>query len=355
MVSSVAIDVASGLALVFFVVATIATGINEILSRLADSRAKTLWLALANILSPTTPSGVNLGAGTAFRFGANGNDSRPQADLHPRVSGTTAAVAGAATTGTTNDPAVEATHALLATPSLRSLDPVVTKGKSTKIDNIPAAVFAAALLELATIEAGSATNDPIATKLSDVATKYPGTPLAAFLNSIATPIANDLDQYIATISTWFDGQMTRLTSIYRRNARYILLVIGLTAAVVFNVDSIDIGQTLTHDADTRAAVALLADDTANTNVTDPKVCTVPIDTSDRDFKCAHQALARLAELKVPVLGTWNTDTWTASWHGGLKNITGHLLGLLLTAGAVSFGAPFWFDLLRWLTGQRRPT
>ena len=56
--------------------------------------------------------------------------------------------------------------------------------------------------------------------------------------------------------------MTRLTSIYRRNARYILAVIGLTAAVVFNVDSIDIGQTLTHDADTRPAVALLADDTA---------------------------------------------------------------------------------------------
>ena len=82
---------------------------------------------------------------------------------------------------------------------------------------------------------------------------------------------------------------------------------------------------------------------------------MPADASDRDLKCAHQALARLAELKIPVLGTWNTETWTASWHGGLKNIIGHLLGLLLTAGAVSFGAPFWFDLLRWLTGQRRTT
>ena len=134
-VSSVAIDVASGLALVFFVVATIATGVDQN----PQPTTQTPEPRPSGSPSPQHPQPHRtqrrtFGALTAFSFGANHNDSRPLADLHPNP-GSTVATGAATTTATTTDLAVEATHALLATPSLRSLDPVITTGKSTKIQH----------------------------------------------------------------------------------------------------------------------------------------------------------------------------------------------------------------------------
>lgn len=332
MFNSVVVEVAVGLALVFFLVATVAAGVNQVLSRWADVRAKTLWRSLENLLTPTPTNGVNLGVLASLRLGgsrsSSANDSRPRTD--PSAPKT-----------------AEATQLLLETPSIRSLDPVVDPGKPTKIENIPPRVFAMALLELAKVK-GSNDGDSIAEKLKHLAQSYPGTPIAFFLESIAAPVGNDLDRYLDAVGGWFDDQMTRLSDIYRRNVRWVLLAIGLAACVAFNIDALEVGRTLRDDANLRAGVLVLSE-----NVSDGDIAgCATTDPPETQLQCARNLLDDLNGLKLPVVGDWDADEWKRAWTGRPLE---HGLGILLSAGAVSLGAPFWFDALRSLSGVRRRT
>src|SRR5215211_5957536 len=90
--NSVVVEVAIGLALVFFLMATIAASINQVFSRWTDTRAKTLWQSLAKLLEPAPtvsapvaaaapgalPAGADIGALTAIKMGLGQVDSRPQ-------------------------------------------------------------------------------------------------------------------------------------------------------------------------------------------------------------------------------------------------------------------------------------
>ena len=49
---------------------------------------------------------------------------------------------------------------------------------------------------------------------------------------------------------------------------------------------------------------------------------------------------------------WGTGLWETPGHLTSWNAPGQLTGWLLTAVAVSRGAPFWFDVLRRLSGAR---
>jgi hypothetical protein len=335
--NSVVVEVAIGLALVFFIVATIAAAVNQVISRWSDARAKTLWQSLAKLLEPapqlTTavaaaapaalPAGADIGALTAVKMTLGRVDARP--------------------TGMTDSWLDQ----LLATPSIRALDPVSEQGKPTKIDNIPPQVFATALLELAKIK-GSQDGDTVQQKLMQLAGAYPQTPIATFAASIAGGIGNDVDRFLDTAGSWFDGQMSRLSRVYRKNTRWILLLIGAVAALAFNVDAIQVGNTLRDDSNVRAGVLTLSEQVGGTGVA--AGCTVAATEPDRDLKCARAALSSLNGLKVPIIGTWTWDTWKDGWK---DNAPWHIIGLLLTAGAVSLGAPFWFDTLKRLAGFRR--
>jgi len=339
MINSVPVEVGIGLALIFFVVATVAAGVNQVISRWTDARAKSLWKSLEALLTPAAagtaaaapaaalPAGADLGARTAFKMGLG----VPAADARPN--------------GTMASAAAE----LLATPSVRALDPVTDPTKPTKIDHIPSHVFASALLELATIKAGAATTDTIEQRLTKLAGAYTNTPLGTYLTSIAHSVGNDLDTYLDSAGTWFDGQMSQLSAIYRKNTKWILLIIGLLAAVVFNVDTIQIGNSLRNDSNLRAGVITIADqvgaDGIDTN------CTIPAGAANRDLDCAREQLSSLNSLKLPIVGTWTWTTWKSSW--GWHQLFWHLVGILLTAGAVALGAPFWYDTLKRLTGLRR--
>ena len=186
--------------------------------------------------------GSDIGALTALSFGLAQNDSRPDGHNGP-------------------DPLED----LLSTPSIRSLDPVREYGKPTKVERIPGRIFAFALLELAKI-GGSDDADSIERKLRQVASDYPNSPVGTFLETIAGTVGNDIDRYLNLTSSWFDQQMTRLTEIYRKNARWVLFIIGCVAALTFNIDALEVGHALRDDSNLRAGVLLIADDVAKDGV-----------------------------------------------------------------------------------------
>ena len=80
--NSTYLEVGIGLAVVFFVVATLADGLNEILSRLLNTRAKALWGGLTGLLSDHSERKPDLGIGFIVKSippsWLGGLDSRPR-------------------------------------------------------------------------------------------------------------------------------------------------------------------------------------------------------------------------------------------------------------------------------------
>lgn len=349
---SIVVQVAVGLALIFLVLATLVSALTELMSKVFRVRAKTLWKSLAGLLNPPAvktygpPEGTSTDFGLAAGLKMVTNDPRPTGAL------------GGNHTITTD---------LAMTPSVRAFDPTADPKKPTQVAQLPPRVFAAALLELAEIKGESGS---VAARIRKLTTEYGDAPLAQYLATIAAGVGDDVDRFVDQVGGWFDAQMTRLTAVYKRWATLILFVIGLVVALGLNADAIEMGIALKENTQTRTALALVADSVAGSDVsamcTRPAEPAEPAETSGTssdgdsgtadyiDLRCASQAVGKLEELRIPVLGNWSWQRWLDSWtEGGLLGGVTHGAGLLITAMALAMGAPFWFDLLGLLTGKRR--
>jgi len=145
-----------------------------------------------------------------------------------------------------------------------------------------------------------------------------------------------LEAFRQGISDWFDAGMDRLSGTYKRYVQVITFSVGFVIAAGMNIDAIHLSQELwKHQTvvSTMVPIALQAPpNTAN-----------QADTA----KWLNQDVSVLANL--PVGQQWPKLSWNG-WPDG--NFWSNLLGVLITASAAMFGAPFWFDLLQKLVQLR---
>ncbi len=229
---------------------------------------------------------------------------------------------------------------------------------------IPSASFSAAILDLAArgkdavIAATTGDAVTLAAIRQGIVTNFGENPQLQRALLVALDDAGDsLPKARANVEAWFDNGMDRVSGWYKRRTQYWLLAIGLVTAVALNVDSIRIVDALASNDTLRKAVVATAEANAKQPSTPPD-----FDAARRQVEALALPIgwttylddadtARCDAKKDPVgcrasrpwvfqsggLSLW----WTAFW-AGLGN---GLMGWLLTALAVSFGAPFWFDVL----------
>ena len=138
-----------------------------------------------------------------------------------------------------------------------------------------------------------------------------------------------LAEYRENVEAWFDTAMGQATTLYRKYASVIALVLGFIIAVFLIVDSVAIVNHLWRDPTLRQAIVAQAE-----NINPEESFSV---TSIQD---------KLDELSLPV--GWNDQTTPKDISGwGLK-----VLGIFLTGSAASLGAPFWFDVLNKMLGLK---
>lgn len=138
----------------------------------------------------------------------------------------------------------------------------------------------------------------------------------------------DLAKAQANIEAWFNSGMERVSGWYKRRMQAILLALGLAVAVFLNVDSMKIATELYHNDVLRAAVV------AQAGAVSKNEATLAAD--------ATSLQTSLKILKLPIGWEEGSDPW---YEEIIKAAPGSFIGWLLTAIAISFGAPFWFDLL----------
>jgi hypothetical protein len=186
----------------------------------------------------------------------------------------------------------------------------------------------------------------------------------------------DINKLKSNIEGWYDSAMDRVSGWYKRRTQTIILFLGLVIAVALNADSAYIARHLSADPALRNSLVSAAQvyaqkenpgssgkpssdqggntgsqestrqssDSAqerfNDNLKQIRGLGLPlgwnVELADPKYKEAidpHLKWPGLQFQKASVLGEW------------YQQIRFHWLGWILTAIAISLGAPFWFDTL----------
>lgn len=169
----------------------------------------------------------------------------------------------------------------------------------------------------------------------------------ALLSSL-TEAGNDFDKLRTSIATWFDDSMERLSSAYKRQLKWISMLIGLIVTIAFNADSITVATILWKDQARRASAVTVTTkmargpaSTTTTGSIDETKLQDAVEKTEKTLKSLPIGWNCVVNRppQVPVtLGYWDCAKTQ------LRPIP--ILGWIVTAIALTLGAPFWFDLLQ---------
>lgn len=188
---------------------------------------------------------------------------------------------------------------------------------------IPSRTFAVALFDI--LKDPSAQGGPL-TQVGDTVSKLPDGSMKKALAGLIDAAQGNITEIRKNVENWFDDSMDRVSGWYKRNIQKWMMGIAFGLVVLMNVDSVHIAKRLWTDPQLRAQVVAHADVLVAENVTDP------------ERKAIEELRQQLADLPIG----WNKSAWdslSANFGGAMLK----LFGWVLTAIAVSLGAPFWFD------------
>jgi hypothetical protein len=296
MFGSHVLETAVGLALIYFVVSAFASAVNEAISALLDLRAKDLEAALKNMLA---------------------QDPQPAPLAAAAAAGSAAAPAASATASQDSSLAT----AVLSHPMVQNLCAPNLFGKGVGNPSyLDPKVFSATLLD---VLAPGSENSFAAVRESISNSK--NKELRATLLPLVDRASGDLAGARANIEAWFDQAMQRLSGRYKRRSHLVLFALGLLLAIGLNLDTI------------RAVKTLWTAPVAREQLLEQAKKIAPSSNSSAG---AAQSLPGAA---VDFTAQYSAMATPLGWAEKPRPISA--LGWLLTAIAVSFGAPFWFDLL----------
>ena len=309
MFGSHALETAAGLAFIYFVLSTFVSAINEAIAAFFSLRARSLATALKNMLA---------------------QQSAPQTAVMAAAVGATPANPVAAAVTSTQAGWNLAT-AVLKHPIVENLSAPHMIGKGISGPSyLDAKTFSSVLVDLL----APGPDNSLAQFRASI-NSLQNTELRGTLLPLVDQASGDIDKARANIEAWYDAAMRRLGGAYKRRAQSILFALGLAMAVLLNIDTLRAARTLWTDPIVREQLLEQAKKPATDNATAP-----PADSAAKDL--ATKYVDEYASLAAPF--GWSqtpAESWKNYMFGGWLS----LVGWLLTALAISLGAPFWFDFL----------
>jgi hypothetical protein len=253
-----------------------------------------------------------------------------------------------------NDPAIYAkfvSHPLIETISF---EPAKILGFSFVRSSKPRPTYIASPLftRVLLVSVAEIHNIPSTDVTAVVACLPPDSALRQKLSAIILGIEHDAAACMSAVDQWYDGTMDRVNGLYKRHTQTWLIVLGMILAVAFNANLFSITQRLWTSKDARDAVTATAQ---MYSCKGDAPCTLP------SYETARNDIQHRLGAELPLGYDWKyvQHYWESGAnpdHERALAVAGHwgfnVLGWLLTAIAVSLGAPFWFDMLNKLVNLR---
>jgi hypothetical protein len=405
MFGSVVLDVAIGMVFVFLLLSLIASVIQEMLAAFMQLRPANLLRGLCSLFSGDSLWEKDL-VDSIYGHGlTRGLFADPYRDLLPRRGGAANGDPAAERTPDSTGASEKPSKVIHEFPYSRPLDPLrhwlrkvigIIPGKEVSgVTNqlllpayIPSRTFALAMIDILNRERASGEDlmRSITKSLAQHQAQFTDNKAGEALYTLAVTAKGDIDAFQKHIENWYNDAMDRVSGWYKRYTQRVLLCIGLLLAVAFNVSSVRVAQTLWFDRDARAAMASAADAYVKAHPNAPKDAGSASSGADATGSTQEDKSSNGADLEKKLeesAEAFNTATGTAllpvgwkhmrsDWHrmwADVENLTaprwsqgwwdafdkdlGNSLriflplvaGWFITACAISFGAPFWFDML----------
>jgi hypothetical protein len=162
---------------------------------------------------------------------------------------------------------------------------------------------------------------------------------------------DDVQRFETAIEQWYDEQMAKINGWYKRWARVVLGVVGLVVAFLLNIDTLAAARTLYVDAPVQQAVVASAEAGA--------LCQNL--TGEQQSACVENELVELSAAGLPIgypdgcapyAFLADECWWEPPGSVTSGDVALRVFGWAITAFAVSFGAPFWFEALSRLGSLR---
>ncbi|HEX7174290.1 MAG TPA: hypothetical protein VF240_03290 [Pyrinomonadaceae bacterium] len=207
--------------------------------------------------------------------------------------------------------------------------------------------------------------------------------VARAVEALTKEAGGDAEKARKSVEKWFDSSMDRVSGWYKRRSQVIILFLGFGVTVFANADTIAISKSLANDPSVRQSLVAASQEYAKSNTapspgatpaptpapqesTEPASTTAaptptPLKECEKDINSPECRVAKnlhqLEKFGLPI--GWDltnrnavpTPPWlvakgdSVAWWTSVGNWLLKLLGWLVTAAAISLGAPFWFDLL----------
>ena len=221
----------------------------------------------------------------------------------------------------------------------------------------------------------------------------PKSPIAPSLRRLWEVAAGRIDEFRAGVESYFHAEMSRLSGYYRRSIRVVMISLAVLFSVVAGLDAISMTRDLWRNPGDRAALIARADELVATEVAAPPaaedagadeagavatadaaagtlerirtecVAAHPSDDAEVDTvgeaaaaydevrTCVSDALSELTGVAVIDDALWvDPSGWADRWAEAPVQ---HAIGTAIAALALVLGAPFWFDVIKRITGVRR--
>jgi hypothetical protein len=202
------------------------------------------------------------------------------------------------------------------------------KDKSNLPSYIPSRNFALAIMSIV------ASKDSAGNIQSAIA-KIESSKVKNALTAMLDVAGNDVQKFRDSVENWFNSTMGRVSGWYKRRSQLIIFLLGFSAAAIININSITIANNLwIHKAERDAIVSAAQGYLATHPVKDGAPT-----GQDSSLKANVEGIQSYG---LPI--GWNISLPKDHWEWFRFGLWS-LLGWLITACAVSLGAPFWFDML----------
>jgi len=367
--NSTTLEVAIGMALIFLLVSLFCTAINEAIAGFFNTRAKNLEKGIKSLFTQGNLTNALSLTDAIYRHGLVQGLYRSGAGTGQQLSD-------------------KLRHPPSYIPS-RTFASALYDTLFGDLTNPPTAVAGAIP------PVGGVQSNQLASMLAAIQ-KLPDSPAKQAIATLVKEASGDVERLRLSFERWYDDGMDRAAGWYKKKTQWSLFLIGLIAAGVLNVDTVVVARSLWTNPAMRTFAATYADTVAKDPDLKAKLeveraraeadrKTAAVSKAGNVAQPANQAshsgsqtssspseaqsvsnataaagnrsatltdlskdLKDLKSRNLPIGYSAETAAWPyygvkdeRFWQGGLLS----LLGWILTAFAVTLGAPFWFDTL----------
>lgn len=298
------LDVVIGTIFVFLLLSLICTAVNEIIEGFLKKRASELALGIRELLNDP-----------------EGNGLAKNLYEHPLVFGL---FKGAYTVTGSNLPSYipARNFALALMDVVAPATDITTSGASCATTSSP--------------DPETPIVNPLQS-LRDSINQIQNTEVKRALLTLVDAAGDDVNKARENIENWYDSSMDRVSGWYKRRSQKIVLFLGLLVAVAMNADAIAIVRSLSENPSQRAALVAAAQ-----NYDKPQINSNNTSSDGDPLERIKKINEELPKYGLPI--GWDSANSKAVPPWGLIWLL-KIIGWLITAIAISLGAPFWFDVL----------